>query len=221
VDGPPDFLSYLVTGPLTSVTERRWFGAPYVRFLPLLTIGVVCYQKGAVLGRALRARLERLAELFWERGHEAEVPGFLGRLAAARLSEYGSEPESFLDFLMATEYKKLGINWFSHDPLKRRRTDMQKLPLQDAAPMAKQYVLEGIGFGSAFPEITERMWRQMYEEAPDAHDWARARRLGVVSSEQFHPMPLEEMEQTVLMEVAIYVSTYFPHLVEPLGLRLS
>jgi hypothetical protein len=202
------------------LAEKGLFGRVYIRFGRLLIAGLWLYQTGAVLGRARRDRLETLAKMFSDPGREREASNWLQDLAAKRIDKYGREPESFFDFFMTTGYEKAGVSWppASLDAIKR--VDNEKIPLEQTDGTLKMFVLEGIGFGAKFPELTERMWKQTYETF-DLEAWDTARRYGLDVPEEPTPLPLEQREQEVLAEVAVYATEHFPELVEPLGLRLS
>jgi len=112
----------------------------------------------------------------------------------------------------------VGIQWPPND-----RDAMElyeaKVPIEDVDAEFQMYFLEGIALGAAFPELTERIWTY---EMIDIELWARARRQGLKLSKQPRtPVTLEERAREVLVEVAQYVTEYFPELVEPLGLRLA
>ena len=215
----PTLMAHLGIEAMARIIQKGLFGRPYVRFYPFLMVGCWLYQTGAILGRA-RPYLDILARMFSEPGREREVYKYLLDLSAERIARYGKLPDSFFDFFMTTEYQKAGITWPPPNLDVMKRIDNKKIPLEQAEPIAKWFLLEGIGFGAAFPDLTERMWRQTYE-THDPELWARARRAGLEIPEQFAPLPLEEMEQIVLLEVASYAMEYFPELVEPLGLRLT
>ncbi len=223
----PSLMFHLGKNVVLPLVEKGLFGGTYIRVGRFLIAGLWLYQTGAVLGRARRDRLETLAKMFSEPGRERESSNYLQDLAAKRIDKYGREPERFYDFFMKTEYEKAGVSWpamldaggrVDLDAMKRVRKE--KIPLDQADQTLRMFVLEGIGFGAKFPELTERMWRQTYETF-DLEVWDDARRHGVDVPEEPTPIPLEQQEQEVLAQVAVYATEHFPELVEPLGLRLA
>ncbi len=216
----PALMFHVGNEALLGLVEKGLFGRAYIRVGRFVIAGLWLYGTGAVLGRARRDRLETLAKMFSDPGRERESTNFLQDLAAERIEKYGSEPESFFDFFMTTEYEKSGVSWPPASLDAMKRVDNEKIPPEQADDILKMFVLEGIGFGSKFPELTEQMWKATYETY-DADTWMRARTHGLDIPEQFTPLPLEEREQVVLAQLAGYATEYFPELVDPLDLRLS
>ena len=215
----PTLVFHLGKDAVLSLSEKGLLGGVYMRFARFLMAALWQYQTGAVLGRARRDRLEILARMLCSPGQEGEFCDSVALLAGKRIDRYGKEPDSFFDFLFTTEYQHAGINW-PEDYRGVMRMAKKKIPLKELAPLFEGFMLEGVAFGAAFPELTERMWRGTYETFdPEARELAR--RYGVDVPEQFTPVPLEQREQEVLAEVAVYSTEHFPELVEPLGLRLS
>ena len=106
---------------------------------------------------------------------------------------------------------------------KTRKLARKKIRLDVALQRADTWLLVGISFGATFPELTEKMWGQEYEQdyrKQDPEAWAMAKKFGLDIPEEFTPLPLGEMEQLVLAEVTSYVTEYFPELVDPLSLHL-
>jgi len=204
------------------IMQKGLFGGHYVRFMPFLDVGGWLYQTGAVLGRARSDRLEILAKMLCEPGREEGFREWLYDLARKRVAEYGRQPDSFFHLFMTTEFQKAGLSL--SDPGGLKRAAGTKLSLEQAGTMSQLHFLEGVGLGSGFPELTERMWRQAYEPIKqDTLDaWAEARRYGVhIPIPEGSPPTLEEREQQVLLEVADYAAEYFPELIEPLGLGVG
>lgn len=202
--------------------QKGLFRGHYVWFLPFLVVGGWLYETGAILGRARRDRLEILAGMLCEPGREEGFCEWLYDLARKRIAEYGGEPDSFFRFFTEIELGKAGLSL--SDPRQLKRAADMKLPLEQAGTMSQLHFLEGIGFGSAFPDLTERMWRQTYE--PIKQDvWdacAEAQRYGWrIPVPEGPPPTLEQREQQVLLEVTYFAMEHFPELVEPLGLRLA
>jgi hypothetical protein len=221
-----------------SIVQKRFFGGYDVPLMQFLTVGLWLFLKGVVLGRArcnslevvakMLVGLESLAEAFARfcvPGQEAAnsedwVYEYLRKVAGDGMAYYRKchqkEPESFLD-LWLTSFAPPEVGF--RDVQKMKELAKRKLRLGVALQQSDTWLLAGISFGATFPELTERMWGREYGKH-DAEIWASARQHGLDIPEKFTPLPLEEMEQQVLVEVASYVKEYFPELVEPLNLRL-
>ncbi len=199
------------------IAQKGLLGGVKVRMEDFLQVGAALYATGAVLGRARHDRVEILARMFSDPGREPEFCKFLQDEAAARIQKYGRDPENFPAFFFTTEWREMGVTW-PDDYRSVMQLGDKKVALEKVEVKIKTYILEGIGFGAAFPEKTERMWKNLYETV-DAAAWQRARTYGVDVPEEPTPVRLEDREREVLTEVAEYASEYFPELVEPLGLQ--
>jgi hypothetical protein len=138
--------------------------------------------------------------------------------AKERLEKFGKEPDSFLDFIYSTELAKLGLSLTDFPDMKTMKKKLgEKFPLKGMIDrVIKMQGLEGIGFGSSFPDLTEKMVRNLYEHF-DMNKWSEARAHGLNIPEKPRKISFEEREEEVLTEVANYTREYFPELVEPLG----
>lgn len=230
----PTLAEYLAGEELGRLVEKRLLRRGYnVGLAPFLITGLSVFQKAALLGRARRDRLEILAEMFVgldalagtraqlglpsqaARGRQWVVE-YLRKVASDGMRYYGEEPESFLD-LWLTSFAPPEVDF--RDPEKMRHLAKKRIRLGMALDWLDRWVLVGISFGATFPDLTEGLWRESYEEI-DLRSWAEAREYGLDIPEQPTPLPLEDMEQQVLLEVAAYAMEYFPELVTPLGLRV-
>lgn len=224
-------MGFIGMGPMRKVIRKRLLGAPYLHFADYVQVSGYLYQCGAILGRAKSDKLIILAGMLAQPGREADFIGYLKDLARKRLEDYvdayGQQPTSLQLFVMATEYKKAGMpHGIADSPIDSDlKTHMKhtskiaemKMPVKEVEPMIKMWGQEGIGFGSSFRELTEKMYRDANENI-DMEQWSEARKYGLDLPETPTIITLEEQEQIVLSMVAIYSGTYFPDLVEPLGL---
>jgi len=232
----PTLAEHLGRIQLGSMVQKKLFGGYEVPLIQFLQVGFWLFLKGAVFGRARPDNLESIAKMFV--GLDAVgtllapsgVPGAenseqwvfecLRKIAGDGMKYYrdhhGKEPEELLDLWLTSfappeaDFRDLG---------KMARLAKQKIRLGHALERCDFWLFAGISFGANFPKLTERMWRQSFETA-DRESWARAHQAGLDIPEEPTPLPLEEMEQKVLVEVATYVMEYFPELVDPLSLRL-
>ena len=91
---------------------------------------------------------------------------------------------------------------------KAKELAKKRIRLGIALQQLDSWLFVGISLGATFPELTERMWRQSYETV-NHESWARAWQARVNIPKEFTPLPLQEMEQEVLVEVASYATKYF------------
>lgn len=225
---PNIFLAeYFKTNLVQQVVEKGFFGGPFLRFYNYLNVSMHLYQSGALLGRAKIDQMPILAQMYCVPGSEHNSINMVQGSARERLGEYqrtfGEEPISLDTFISATEYQRIGLTM----PIGRRSNSTNsrkeiakvrdgKLRLKDIDMTMQFQLLEGIGFGSLFPDLTERMYRQANDYV-DVNEWELAqKRLGITAS--LPVITLEDEEQSVLGLVAAYANVYFPKLIEPLNL---
>ncbi len=93
----------------------------------------------------------------------------------------------------------------------------KKWPADEMQPVVEMLCAEGIGFGLAFPEDTERMYRSTHEQH-DEDEWAEYHRAGLAIPESPTVYPLEQREKEALVVVAEYAHEFRPELDGALGL---
>ena len=213
---PPSLVVYLASRYLPQVIEKGWFGKRRVRAGSLFMVELYLFVTGAVLGRALRHRLDVLATMFSEPGGQKNAINFLLERAERRTQLYGRKLEcTFFEFFLSTKSPALSPE---ENFLALQLNAKTIVPLADASANAQVAVAEGVGFGARYPDLTETLYRRMYEQV-DATTWKQAHDFGLGIPEQPDQMTLEEFEHEVLPEVAAFASEHYPELLEPLGLN--
>jgi hypothetical protein len=223
-EGQPTLFGVLGIVLVTKVTKTRLFGGPYIPFGALLLVCSFLYERGAILGRARSDKLMILAKLFpADPGKEESFINELQNVAQERLNEYKrefeKEPSSFLDIVYLLELKKVGLNLADTDLKTLKKASGEKFSLKQAEPHIKMFGLEGIGFGSQFPELTEKMYRKGHENMLALINKCGLGEHGAAFPEKPTIITLEEQEELVLQMVANYASGYYPELLDPLDLR--
>jgi len=225
-EGQADLLDYLGSTPVRREVQKPLFGKPYLRFDAYCHILSFVYEEGALLGRAKRHKLSILEKMLIIPGIKLKPVEDAQEMAKARLDgfrkESGGEPSTFSEFieLRAVEgaLKRYGLNLPPRnegEAWKIRKVGGVKMPLREAIPGIKLHVLEGIGFGSSFPELTEEMFRRAYKVDTYYDTFVRDER----SERPMLISTLEKREKAVLLMVAAYTSECYPELVDPLDLR--
>ncbi len=232
----PTLAEHLGRVQLGKLVRKKFLGGYQVPLLQFLPVGLWLFNEGAVFGRARRDKLEIMAKMFF--GLEATAVLFASLGLSAQLAKNEQwileclrkvgpdgllhyrnnthkEPESLMD-LWLTSFAPSEVDF--RDISKIKMITDKKIRLGDALRQSDAWLFAGISFGALFPDLLEKMWRQSYEIV-EQKSWADARRAGVDIPEEFLPLPLEEMEQTVLVDVAAYTREYFPELVDLLSLR--
>jgi hypothetical protein len=222
--------------PLRMVVKKKLFGGRYLRLGDYFTMLAFQYETCALLGRALYDKLNILVRmLVHEENRVDEFMKLLQEATSDRLNrfrnEVGEEPKSFYHFIAIKEFDSVLVSAFglplgdialfaaySHQIREAKKLFDHKVPLEVATDKARIYGLEGIGFGGFFPELTERMYKNAYENV-DMDMWTTARKMGVDIPEKPDYIPLEEREKPILTTTAVYAAEFYPELLDPLDLR--
>jgi len=215
-ESQPSLVTYLALEPTRQVLRSRLIGGPYLTFGSFLSLCAYLYENSALISRAKRDKLFVLEKILGRPPQPGQLVAKLKQMAKERLASFGGSPTSFFSFIIETELKKLGLSLSPPHP-KVMKAFSEKLPFKKAALFIEMWTTEGFGFGAAFPDLTEQMYRRFHENI-DKRDWADAKAAGLSLPESPTVIRLEEQEQTALAILATYAREYHSELVEPLGL---
>ena len=225
-EGQPPLMVFLANTAVEKVVKTQPFGERYITFPDFLQVLSFIYECGAIIGRAKRDKLDILVKMLESPKAQSDAMKLLRNEPHKRLdafrNEAGKEPDTFFDFILVKELRdSLGLSpndSFATYKARVAKAYDEKVPLQETELNVQMFGLEGIGFGIAFPELTERMYRNAYEQI-DSDIWSEAREAGLAIPESPTVVSYEEWEQPVLQMVAAYASKYYPELLKPLNLR--
>jgi len=238
-EGQPTLMQIFILAwiPLKQVVRKKLSRKRYITMFYYSRTLAFQYETGALLGRAMRHKLDILHKMLVKPGTDINRSiAFIQSEAKARLKKFteqkGKEPDTFNDFIALTELeeaaKVMGLSIdedaYYQDP-KSHLKNLGKLyshevALDDVYKNILNCSLYGIGFGSSFPELTVRMYKNTYENINvNMKEWAEARSYGLNIPEKPDFIPLEEREREILAIVAGYTGEYYPELLDPLDLR--
>jgi hypothetical protein len=235
-EGQPTLTGVLSWLPLKPVVKERRFGGRYLRAFDYFYMLGFQYENCALLGRAYYDKINLLTRmLVREENKVDELVKNLQDVSSNRLNKFrnevGEEPKSFYHFISMREYDSVLVRAFglpldelillaarSREIKEVKKLFDREVPLEVATDKARIYGLEGIGFGSSFPELTEKMYKNAYENV-DMDMWTKAREIGVDIPEKPDFIPLEEREKPILTAAAAYAAEFYPELLDPLDLR--
>jgi hypothetical protein len=213
------------------MTESKIHVGEYYFILPFL------YEVGAILGRSRPDKINVLKKMLFTADQdllrkvsftmdqvEANIDKVIdkaeGRLGRYKQESRDREPETFDPFIMVTEHQSHTL-WCSLKP-------KAKVSPSKVEPYILSFILEGIAFGSIYPELTRKMNRKFYESVKI--DWATWMPVGVSAPlalpKDIYALPgeptilsLEGQEQTLLQVVGWYTANFYPELINSLDLR--
>jgi len=246
-EGQPLLMGFLAGIPLGQVVRKKLFGKRYITMFHYAATLAFQYETGALLGRAMRDKLDIFHKILVKPGTDinrsiAFIQSEAKNLIKNFIEEEGKEPDTFYDFIALKELenasKVTGLSMVSSKDF--RKLYGHEFVLDDVYRNILSCGLHGLGFGSSFPELTVRMYKnsheinmrekitrepyfQIYEEIRlktgadplRISEWAEARSRG----EEPDIIPLEEREKEILAMVADYTGEYYPELLDPLDLR--
>ena len=177
----PLLMEFSVWVPLKLVVRKKLFRKRYITMFYYSRTLAFQYETGALLGRAMRDKLDIFTKMLVKPGTDINRSiAFIQSEAKDRLKNFteekGKEPDTFNDFIALKELeeasKVLGLSIdedaYYQDPkshLKNlRKLYGHELALDDVYSNILNCGLYGLGFGSSFPELTVRMYKNSYED---------------------------------------------------------
>jgi len=233
-EGQPLLMEIFAGTPLGQAVRKKLFGKRYITMFHYAATLAFQYETGALSGRAMRDKLDIFHKMLVKPGTDINRSiAFIQSEAKNRLKKFieeeGKEPDTFYDFIGLKELEKaskvMGISIdddYEYKNRKRHFKDLRKLwghelALDDVYKNILNCSLYGLGFGSSFPELTVRMYKNSYEDI-NMSKWAEARSHGLDIPEKPDIIPLEEREKEILQIVAAYTAEFYPELLDPLDL---
>ena len=142
-------------------------------------------------------------------------------LARTRLTTQSGKPQSFFHLGMFAEEERVKSEWRASGI-----TEPEVCHLQEHAKFSAKIALAnlsvavhtGVGLGSAFPELTEELWKAEHEHEVSREKWHHMRTLGVVNTDQpTEPVTLARRQEELLAKVGLFVSMRRPDLIAEFG----
>jgi hypothetical protein len=198
---------------LDRVAKKPLMGQPFVRFADALWARLGAFELGAVMGVEMAGNLEVFLESFSSPEDRGQ---FTDRVKADSIAAY----ESFLVFSDRRPPTTLADLYLTQNFLTRdlqfgdiRDSANQKLDLAAAYSECVSAMVDGVGMGAMFPEVTAEAWPATWEAA----SIEQLRSLGL----PFDPPPLVSFAARRLMvrrAMHAHIAAQRPHLLEPLNL---
>ena len=214
--------------PLKYKIKKRIFRGYYIRRDDYFDTLKFQYEKGAILGRAMRNKLKILEKMLVVPG-KTEVKTIkvlqdtVGEHLAEFRKEFGKEPETFEEFAEIRTWFSLIDYYEAHSSEKKKAKEAfnEKIPLEIALPNIWMSGLQGISFGSSFPKLTVRMFVYKWRGLKNGKD-------SIKRTEELLKSDIpggSEMlifwtdEGIYLQFLAYFTLEYYPELLDPLDLR--
>jgi|SRR5271165_297986 len=214
------FIGELALTILRPALKKRLFSGPYVPFQRYLGCYQIAFETGVVLGHMFRDRMPSFARLFSMSGREEEVIGFVQQSARDELAK-ARDTDSFFDLAMFAEENRIKAIYRQSGLIEGQiecSVRMLKMKPGQALNNLQGALSIGIGLGSAFPELAEKLWAAAYEREIPRDEWEHMRRLGVVNGEIPGPCSITKRGEKLQSLVELYVSTSRPELLSDLKL---
>ncbi len=218
---PIGLATFLIMGPLPKLMEKDTLGKMYITFGRVITLSCWLFEMGAVLGRFWIKKIPIAVKMFEVESKQGTFTQYWSEQARNRLQLYRKQPKTFPVFILETY-----MEWFTQkkfedmefkELIKLMNGELYHDEAQRMLRLAETFVIEGIMFGSIYPELTYAMLVNQYEKI-DMASWEEARRYGVTLSEKPPLQSVAEKEKEALALARDYVSQYHPQLLSDLGL---
>lgn len=213
---PISFGTFLVMGMFPKLAEKSVFGKPFIRLGRILTLSCWLYETGAILGRFWKEKIPVVVSMYEVEDKREEFTQYWRNQAKNRLENYGGQPQTFPIFVLQTDL---------HVLMGKRLEDLLKIGDKKLSGdegnkwlrLAETSMIEGIMFGSLYPDLTYTMLSNEYEKV-DMDSWKEARKYGVTLSEEPLRMTVADKEKEAIGMARDYVMEYHPELTDDLGL---
>jgi hypothetical protein len=200
---------------LAPALKKRLLSEPYIPFQRYMGCYQIAFETGVVLGHMFRDRMPSFARLFSMQGREEELIGTMQQLARDKRTE-ARDTDSFIGLAMFSEENRIKANWQQSGGTEKQIEYMAKtlkMKPEQAYKNLWTALSTGIGFGSAFPALTEKLWAAAYEQDIPRDRWEKMRQFGVVSGDEIPgPYSIAKREQELQSVVELYVATSRPEL---------
>jgi len=243
-----DFLAKVI---VESLTRNKLFEKHYMSSATCITLVQLGYETGAVLGHARGNKVDILNKMLsmqdmifdntikdMQKSEKKRLDDFE--------KEHGGKPDTFADFTywplwesttgltLNDLFKPFGTE--TRERKRKRISDIIQKKLgakvlpEEAQSRISRFLIKGLGFGSAFPELTAKMFKNVYVcKKNDEELWNITKTLGFATpidlskrislpTTKWHPPTLKENDRIVLGTVAFYTSQYYPELLDSLDL---
>jgi hypothetical protein len=222
-------MDHIVGSIAEPAIKTRFFGRPYLRFRRYLGCYWEAFEFGVVLGHAFHDKMTSFAKLLSQPAHgdefAAEFIPLIQQNARALVTAQSGEPQSFAHLSMLAEEERIKAAWREHGVGQAQVGFLEnhyKIPLEIAYRNLAGAVSAGLGLGSTFPELAERLWKAEHEYPMSREEWGAAKKLGTAVSDSEEPTPpitLARRQEEILSQLAPFVITTRPELMSELAIR--
>ena len=213
---PIGLASFLILGPLPRLMEKDWLGNQFIRLGRILTLSIWLYETGAILGRFWKDKISTVVEMFEVEEKRGEFTQYWCEQAKKRLEKYGEQPNSFTIYVAQTDLEMF-MGKKLDDLMKIGDKKLHHQEGQKWLRLVETSLIEGIMFGSIFPDLTHTMLVNKYEKI-DTESWKEARKVGLTLSEAPPQTTAADKEKEAVEMARDYVTQYHPRLTGDLRL---
>jgi hypothetical protein len=216
----PPLFSVLANQLIGPITKKGFFAGEYVHFGQFLMACQYLFETGVTAAEVFSDRLLVFVKLFSDAGAEERCLQYLRECATKRMAAAGDACRSFLQIFLFTELREAGLprDWTGADLVRVTDRKIQKKLIENSLLKMQFHGAEGVGFGSAYPELSRELLKESAEPL-DAVEWSKLRGAGLDIPQKPPQGTLSEQKETVRGLVSAYVSQFRPELLEPLGLH--
>ena len=242
-----DFITKAI---VVSLARKTPFENDYIPLSSCISLLQLAYESGAILGYARGNKIDILKNMLSMQDVAFDSIIDIQKTEESRLDdfkkEHGEEPNTFADFIywplwdkytglnLETLFKsyKNETNGKSHkkaSTLKQKQLS-EKILIDEAECRIRCFLIKGLFFGCAFPDLTAKMYNNVYIfKRYNENLWKITSSLGFATPidktmrinfniDDYRPPSLKQSERVILITLAYYISHYYPELIDSLDL---
>jgi len=242
-----DFITKTI---VVSLARKTPFENDYIPLSSCISLLQLAYENGAILGYSRGNKIDILKNMLSMQDmsinsimdmQKAEV-----KLFDDFKKKYGEEPNTFADFIywpLWDKYTGLNLETLfkpyeneTNDKSQKKISNLirkklnEKILIYEVESKIRCFLIKGLFFGCAFPDLTAKMYNNVYIcKSYDEDLWKITSSLGfatpidrsmriLFNTDGYRPPTLKQSERVLLITLAFYTSRFHPELIDSLDL---
>ena len=213
---PISFGQFLIISILPNLLEKGLFGRQFVRLGRVFMLSGWLYEKGAILGRFWKDKIPVVYSMYEVDEKRGDFTQYWQNQVKNRLEKYGEQPRTFPIFVAKRDLD-IFMGMKLEDFIKIGEKKLSRDETNEWLRLIESSMIEGIMFGSLYPDLTHTMLMNEYEKF-DMDSWREARKYGLTLSKNPPQITAEDIEKEAIELARDYVKEYHPRLLKDLSL---
>lgn len=206
---------------LLNIEKKGFFSGRYVVLSDFISHSTYAYEESSLIGYTYRNNLSSFIKLSSQEGRSEDLLKAIGTFPDERLSKHKEQPKNFNELFFNSELIRLLKIIKRPDLIKQceegnyRNSFKLKIPYDVAYNHLQFVIIEGIGFGSHYTELTEKFINFEYDEK----EWSFFHKAGLdIGEKPLEKIKLPERQKEFKEYIEYFVKKYRPELLNELQL---